>query len=111
MFLTKTPKGVVLLGRPDYPFHKRRCPLSGPCRERLGVCCSVAGPYRKEDDSLYPLAERVIPEAMRTGIQRGYQSAEAQIAPEFGERYAAIVSQYEQEEEGDAAFGGSTTGG
>ena len=51
----------------------------------------------KEDDILYPLAERVIPETMRTGILQGYQTAEAQVFPEFCERYQAIVTQYEQE--------------
>ena len=51
----------------------------------------------KEDDILYPLAERVIPEAMRAGILEGYQAAEAQVSSEFSELYTSIVKQYEQE--------------
>ena len=51
----------------------------------------------KEDDILYPLAERVIPEAMREGILEGYQAAEARADSEVSERYASIVNQYEQE--------------
>jgi hypothetical protein len=39
----------------------------------------------------------VIPETMRTGIQQGYQTAEVQVSKEFGERYQAIVTKYEQE--------------
>lgn len=51
----------------------------------------------KEDDILYPLAERVIPEIMRGGILEGYQSAEHQAGTGINERYQAIVSHYEQE--------------
>ena len=43
------------------------------------------------------LAERVIPETMRADILQGYQAAEAQVSPEIGERYHALVTQYEQE--------------
>jgi len=51
----------------------------------------------KEDTILYPLAERVIPEAMREEITAGYQRAEAQAAAGFSERYHAIVGAYERE--------------
>ena len=51
----------------------------------------------KEDEILYPLAERVIPETMRSGILQGYQNAEAQVSAGFGERYQTVVAQYEQE--------------
>ena len=51
----------------------------------------------KEDSILYPLAERVLPEAMRSGIQQGYQSAEAQVVQGFGDHYQAVVAQYENE--------------
>jgi len=51
----------------------------------------------KEDDILYPLAERVIPEAMRTEITAGYQQAEAEADAEFSERYRQVVAAYEQE--------------
>lgn len=47
----------------------------------------------KEDTILYPLAERIIPEAMRPAILEGYRRAEARIPA--GGRYAEIVEQYE----------------
>ena len=49
----------------------------------------------KEDDILYPLAERVIPEEMRDGIISGYEKAEAAVADDFSENYARIVAGYE----------------
>jgi len=51
----------------------------------------------KEDDILYPLAERVIPEDMRGEIVNGYQRAEAQASAGFSERYLKLVEAYEQE--------------
>ena len=51
----------------------------------------------KEDDILYPLAERVILEPMREEILKGYQTAEAATAANFIEHYQAIVTKYEQE--------------
>jgi hemerythrin-like domain-containing protein len=49
----------------------------------------------KEDSILYPLAERVIPEAMRGEIVQGYQRAEAQVDAGFGERYRKLIEAYE----------------
>jgi hemerythrin-like domain-containing protein len=51
----------------------------------------------KEDDILYPLAERVIPDSMRDGIVKGYASAEANVAADFSATYSRIVEQYEEE--------------
>ena len=51
----------------------------------------------KEDDILYPLAERVIPETMRAEIVAGYQRAEAEAGAGFSERYRQLVEGYEQE--------------
>ncbi len=51
----------------------------------------------KEDDILYPLAERVIPDSMRDGIIAGYAAAEARIATDLAARYEAVVAGYEQE--------------
>jgi len=51
----------------------------------------------KEDDILYPLAERVIPEAMRAEIAAGYQRAEAEADAGFSEHYRQVVAAYEQE--------------
>jgi len=51
----------------------------------------------KEDNILYPLAERVIPDNMREGILRAYLKAEARTPADFSERYRAIVEGYEKE--------------
>jgi hemerythrin-like domain-containing protein len=51
----------------------------------------------KEDDILYPLAERVIPEAMREEIAGAYQQAESQADVNFSERYRKLVEAYEQD--------------
>jgi hemerythrin-like domain-containing protein len=49
----------------------------------------------KEDDILYPLAERVLPEEKRDAILEGYQKAEAQAAEGLEAHYQAIVEGYE----------------
>ncbi len=51
----------------------------------------------KEDDILYPLAERVIPDTMRDDIIAGYAAAEARTEADFTARYEAVVAGYEQE--------------
>jgi len=51
----------------------------------------------KEDTILYPLAERVIPDAMREEIVRGYQQAVTQADAAFSERYRKLVEAYEKE--------------
>jgi len=51
----------------------------------------------KEDDILYPLAERVLPEEVRSGILAGYQVAEAKAAADFSEHYRIVVEGYEKE--------------
>ncbi len=51
----------------------------------------------KEDDILYPLAERVIPDTMRDAIIAGYAAAEAGSAADLTARYEAVVAGYEQE--------------
>jgi hemerythrin-like domain-containing protein len=50
----------------------------------------------KEDEILYPLAERVIPAEKRDAIVQGYQKAEAQAAQGLEAHYAAIVEGYEK---------------
>ena len=49
----------------------------------------------KEDEILYPLAERVIPEGMRDGIVAGYQKAEEKSAEGFEAHYQSVVEGYE----------------
>lgn len=52
----------------------------------------------KEDEILYPLAERVIPpEAMRDEIIDGYTKAENRAAEDFTAHYEKIVAGYEKE--------------
>jgi len=63
----------------------------------LGYAALLRDHIAKEDDILYPLAERVLPEAMRSGILQGYLTAEAQVSPGFGKCFEAVVTQYEQE--------------
>lgn len=63
----------------------------------LGYAALLRDHISKEDDILYPLAERVMPENMRPEILQGYQTAETQMSPEFSGRYQVIVSQYEHE--------------
>lgn len=50
----------------------------------------------KEDDILYPLAERVLPEAMRDGIVKGYQRAEETAEQGLEEHYRTVVEKYEK---------------
>jgi len=63
----------------------------------LGYAALLRDHIGKEDDILYPLAERVLPETMRAGILQGYRAAETQVPPGLAEHYQAIVTQYEQE--------------
>ena len=46
----------------------------------------------KEDEILYPLAERIIPASLRSEIIRGYQVAESHVPADFSERYEALVA-------------------
>jgi len=57
----------------------------------------LRGHIGKEDEILYPLAERVIPDTMRDAIIEGYAAAESRTPSDFTARYEAVVSQYEQE--------------
>lgn len=53
----------------------------------------------KEDEILYPLAERVITDTLREDIAAGYAAAEARTPADFSSRYEALVQQYENEVE------------
>jgi len=58
----------------------------------------LRGHIGKEDDILYPLAERVIPDTMRDAIIAGYAAAEAKTSADFTARYEAVVAGYEKEQ-------------
>lgn len=63
----------------------------------LGYTALLRDHISKEDNILYPLSERVLPETMRPGILEAYEAAEAQAPAEIEERYRTIVERYEQE--------------
>lgn len=52
----------------------------------------------KEDEILYPLAERVMADTLRESIIAGYAAAEARTPADFSVRYEELVLQYEKEE-------------
>lgn len=56
----------------------------------------LRGHIDKEDNILYPLAERVLPEAVRPEMLNGYAAADARMAG-LEERYRAMVERYESE--------------
>lgn len=49
----------------------------------------------KEDNILYPLAEKVLPEDVRPAMQEGYRQAEASAAEGLEEHYRRLVENYE----------------
>jgi len=51
----------------------------------------------KENDILYPLAERVMGDSLRENILAGYSAAEARTPDGFVSRYEALVQRYENE--------------
>lgn len=63
----------------------------------LGYTALLREHIAKEDDILYPLAERLIPDGMRDAIVAGYEKAEARTPADFEAKYASIVAGYEAE--------------
>jgi len=59
-----------------------------------GYAALLRGHIEKEDDILYPLAERVLPEKVRSGMLVAYDQAEAKT-PELEEKYRQLVEGYE----------------
>ena len=55
----------------------------------------LRGHIEKEDNILYPLAERVLPEEVRAGMQQAYADAEAQTRG-LADKYRQLVEKYEQ---------------
>lgn len=50
----------------------------------------------KEDNVLYPLAERILPEEVRARMVEAYEKAQAQT-PGLEEKYQRLVEEYEQQ--------------
>jgi len=59
-----------------------------------GYADLLRGHIQKEDDILYPLAERTLPEEVRNRMLQAYEVAEAQT-PGLEQHYLAIVENYE----------------
>ena len=60
-----------------------------------GYAALLRGHIDKEDNILYPLAERVLPEGVRKGMLAAYAAAEAKT-PQLEERYRELVEEYER---------------
>lgn len=56
----------------------------------------LRGHIQKEDDILYPLAERTLPEEVRDGMLRAYDEAEAKT-PDLERHYQVMVEEYERQ--------------
>jgi len=61
-----------------------------------GYAKLLRGHIEKEDDILYPLAERILPEEVRDGMLSAYTTAEQQ-SPGLEEKYLKLVKGYEQQ--------------
>jgi len=59
-----------------------------------GYAALLRGHIEKEDDILYPLAERVLPEDVRDRMLEAYTDAEAKT-PGLEEKYRQLVENYE----------------
>lgn len=56
----------------------------------------LRGHIEKENDILYPLAERILPEDVRDGMLAAYETAEART-PGLEKKYKELVEEYEQQ--------------
>lgn len=63
----------------------------------LGYLTMLREHIDKEDNILYPLAERVIPPEMRDGIIAGYRTAETRTPANFEQKYREVLERYEAE--------------
>lgn len=63
-----------------------------------GYAALLRGHIEKENDILYPLAERVLPEEVRSRMLVAYDQAEEKT-PELGEKYRQLVEGYEVQSE------------
>lgn len=61
-----------------------------------GYAALLRGHIEKENEILYPLAERILPETVRSGMISAYAEAEART-PGLEEKYQRLVEAYEQQ--------------
>jgi hemerythrin-like domain-containing protein len=61
-----------------------------------GYAALLRGHIEKENDILYPLAERVLPEGVRSGMLAAYETAGVKT-PGLEEKYLQMVETYEQQ--------------
>jgi len=61
-----------------------------------GYAKLLRGHIEKEDEILYPLAERILPEEVRDGMLSAYTTAEQQ-SPGLEKKYRKLVEGYEQQ--------------
>jgi hemerythrin-like domain-containing protein len=61
-----------------------------------GYAALLRGHIEKENDILYPLAERVLPEGVRSGMLGAYEAAGVKT-PGLEEKYLQMVETYEQQ--------------
>jgi hemerythrin-like domain-containing protein len=61
-----------------------------------GYAALLRGHIEKEDDILYPLAERILPEGVRDGMLTAYGTAESRT-PGLRMKYQKLVEEYEQQ--------------
>lgn len=60
-----------------------------------GYAALLRGHIEKEDDILYPLAERILPEEVRARMLQAYAEAEAQTS-DLAAKYQQMVEDYER---------------
>ncbi|MBE0505016.1 MAG: hemerythrin domain-containing protein [Desulfuromonadales bacterium] len=61
-----------------------------------GYAALLRGHIDKEDNILYPLAERVLPEGLRERMLAAYAAAKAKT-PQLEQRYRELVEEYERQ--------------
>ena len=61
-----------------------------------GYAALLRGHIEKENDILYPLAERILPEEMRGGMREAYAAAESKT-PGLEDKYRNMVENYERQ--------------
>ena len=61
-----------------------------------GYAALLRGHIEKENDILYPLAERILPESVRNDMLAAYETAESRT-PGLREKYQKLVEEYEHQ--------------